>query len=648
MLAFLCIAAFAGVGRNGFINLDDPEYITANPMVARGLTAQGFTWAFTTTRAANWHPLTWLSHMLDVQLLGMHPGRQHLMSLALHTGSALLLFALLNATTGMAWRSFFAAALFAVHPLRVESVAWASERKDVLAMIFTLLTMLTYVRGLRRSDAGRHLAPATFFTLALLAKPMPVTLPFLLLLLDWWPLGRWTPRRDRATGSRPANLGALPPAALFLEKAPLFLLAAASSAATLFAQSSGGAAVPDGTIPLAARAANAVVSYGAYLVATLYPFRLAVFYPHPTGLPPWPSWTASFLALCAATAAFWRLRHRRPWLPVGWLWFLGGLLPMIGLVQVGWQSRADRYTYLPHIGISLLAVWGLASASSGPRVRRALAAAGIVLVLSWAAATASQVAHWRTSIDLFSHAATLVLRPPQGGGQQESPTLAFIHNSLGLAYFNEGRLAAAISQYRSALALNPADAVVMNNLAKALEKSGRAAEARALYSRAILDPFIAEPRNNLGTMLMGEGRLDDAIRLFREAASIDPINASSHINLGTALAIKGKAAEAETALRTGIALAPEYEPARFNLGKFFLEQRRYGEAIKQLEESVRLEPEQAAAHFLLGQAKERAGEYVQAERAYRRAVALDPSLRASLPGMQDQSPVGGPGRPGGR
>ena len=602
LLLLLCLCAFLGVGENDFINLDDRLYITGNPMVARGVTAQGFTWAFTTTRGGNWHPATWLSHMLDVQLFGMEPGRHHLMSLALHSCSAVLLFGALNIMTGATWLSFFAAALFAVHPMRVESVAWASERKDVLALLFTLLAILTYVRGLRRPGTQARLATACCFALALLSKPLPVTFPFLLLLLDWWPLGRWSPRRAAAAGAWTAGLGILPPLPLWREKIPLFLLAAATSTVTFAAQSRAGGTVPGGSVPAAVRAVNAVVSYQKYLADTLWPRDLAVFYPHPLAIPPWPSWTASLLVLAAITVIAWRLRDRHPCLPVGWFWFLGTLLPMIGLVQVGGQARADRYSYLPHIGLLIIAVWWVGGSLRTPRLRRAAVACGAVVVLASAAATAALIPHWRTSVALFTRALALAERHPPGGEPRLGSGLAFIRNCLGQAYSDEGRMADAIREYRQALALHPLSTVTMNNLAKALEKTGEETEANALYVQALRDPSLSEPRVKLGGMLMARGRLDDAIHLFQEAIAIDPIAALGYANLGAALAMKGRPAEAESALRTAVVLAPDLEPARFNLGKLLLEQRRYEEAIEQLRESIRLEPDQAAAPFLLREA----------------------------------------------
>ena len=605
LLALLCLSAFLGVRDNGFINLDDKLYITENPMVARGLSAQGIAWAFTTTRTGNWHPATWISHMLDVQLFGMAAGAHHLTSLALHTGSVLLLYASLCAMTGAVWRSFFVAALFAVHPMRVESVAWASERKDVFAMFFTLLALWAYLRGLRRPSAGNRIATVGLFAIALLAKPMPVTFPFLLLLLDWWPLGRWMPRRSTATGIWATFLGALPPRDLWREKTPFFVLAAASGAATFVAQSGSGSVAPFSTIPFAVRGLNAVASYGDYIAGTLWPGSLAAFYPHPSSLPPWPSWAAGLLIIAVITILAWRLRDRYPCLPVGWFWFLGSLLPMIGLVQVGWQARADRYTYLPQIGIFILGVWGGASAIRKDRIRRAFAAAGVGVVLAFAATTASLVPSWRTSISLYTRALTLAAGHSPAG-RQNSPAFAFIHNVLGQAYHNEGRLEEAISHYQSALDLDPSYSTAMNNLARVLEQQGRVTEANALYVQALTDPGLAEPRINLGNILLERGQPEDAARLFREAIAIDPIEATGHSNLGICLALTGRPAEAERAFRESMALNPDYEPAHFNLGKLLLEQGRFKEAIDQLKESLRLEPYQVAARVMLKEASERA------------------------------------------
>ncbi len=602
LLVVLCLCAFFGVGENGFINLDDRAYITENAMVARGMTMQGVLWAFTTTRAGNWHPLTWLSHMVDVQLFGMAPGRHHQVSLALHICSALLLFAALNIMAGAPWRSFFATALFALHPMRVESVAWASERKDVLAMVFALLALLVHLRGLRRPGGQARLWTGCFYALALLAKPMPVTFPFLLLLLDWWPLGRWRPGGDAARGAWETVRGALPPRALWREKAPLFLLAALSSAITFVVQSRAGAVAPGESIPVVVRTANAVVSYAEYLIDTLWPRDLSIFYPHPYVAPAWPTLAASLILLAAVTIIVWRRRHRRPFVLVGWFWYLGALLPMIGLIQVGGQARADRYTYLPHSGLFILAVWGIGRAARQPRLRYAFVVGGAIVVLAFAAATAALVPQWRTSVALFTRAVSVVERQHPDNGQAESPALAFIYNCLGLAYYDAGEYAQAIPRYRRALALNPFSYVSMNNLAKALEATGQEMEANALYVRALNDPHLAEPRFNLGMMLLKRENPEDAIELFRQGLAIDPIDAMGNAALGAALATTGRLAEAEAALREAVTLAPGFEPARFNLGKLLLEQRRFGEAIDQLRESIRLQPNQEAAHFLLREA----------------------------------------------
>jgi len=625
LLLLLCLAAFLGVGKNGFVTLDDGLSITGNPMVARGLSAAGIGWAFTTTRTGNWHPLTWLSHMLDVSLFGMDAGRHHLVSLALHAGSALLLYYALGALTGAFWRSFFVAALFAVHPMRVESVAWASERKDVLAMLFTLLALRAYLGALRRPGVGQRLAPFGFFALALLAKPTPVTFPFLLLLLDWWPLGRWSPQPGAETGGRPAIRALLPPWALWREKAPLFLLAVLAGAVTSIAQTTSGSVAAIWYIPLPARAANAVQSFVAYLASTLWPRGLTVFYPHPFTLPPSPLWCMSLLLLVAATVLVWRSRRRFPWLPVGWFWYLGALLPMIGLVQVGMQARADRYSYLPHIGIFMLMVWGFAEGFKQTRARPAVPAAGVVAVLLLVVVTVVQIPFWRSGVTLFTRALDVASRHQPGTKAPGSPALAFIHNGLGQAYFDEGRLDEAIVQFRSAVAYNRFFPAAKYNLARALEEKGDDVEANAFYIQA-LDPHLPEPWNNLGSMLVRRGQLEEGIRLFEKAVAIDPLYVEPRSNLGAALGLAGRAAAAERELRSAVTLDPEYEPARFNLGKLLLEQGRYGDAVDQLKESIRLQPKQAAAIVLLAQAYSRSGRTQEAEHAYRQALEIDPAL----------------------
>ncbi len=577
-LVVLTAAALGGVAHNDFISFDDHVYLTENPALAGGLTARGLAWAFTTTRTGNWHPLTWVSHVLDVQLFGMRPEYHHLMNLGLHIVATLLLFSLLRGLTGALWRPALVAALFAVHPLHVESVAWASERKDVLSLLLTFLTALAYLAWVRRRGAGRYATTVILFALALMAKPTPVTLPFLLLLLDWWPLGRWTP------GAR-----LLPPAPLWLEKLPLLLLASASAVVTFLAQAGEGTVVRAEALQFPVRAANAAVSYVRYLGKTLIPADLSVFYPHPSFVPPWWQWSGSLLLLAAITWLAARSSRRHPWLAVGWFWFLGTLVPMIGLVQVGAQAMADRYTYLPLTGIFLLVAWEADRASRGTRLRPLVAAAATVAVLAAALVTSAQVALWRDSVTLFRHALALAPRPRADA--PPDPARAPLHNILGISLAEAGKPDEAIEQYREALAVNPHYADAMNNLGRALDDKGLTDEAIPFFELSMSnDPRSAEPRSNLGGALLSRGAFADAARFLREAIALDPEHVAAHNNLAVALASLGRTTEAEEVFLQALALDPASALAHLNYGKFLHTQGRTEESLRHVREGFRLNP----------------------------------------------------------
>ncbi len=422
-LALLTLAAWLPALRNGFVNLDDPYYVTAQPHVLPGITRAGLAWAWTAKVASNWHPLTMLSHMLDCQLFGLDPAGHHATSLLLHLANVLLLFAVLWRMTGAAGRSAAVAALFAVHPTHVESVAWVAERKDVLSALFWLLAMGAWERYARAPSIGRYLLVALLMALGLMAKPMVVTLPFALLLLDVWPLGRLQLGWKRLT----------------IEKIPLLALSAASSLITLRYQQTSLA--PLGVVPWSLRAANALVSYAAYLGKLFLPRHLAVFYPIPLAIPAWKVAGAALLLTALTALAVWRAR-REPWLLVGWLWFLGTLVPVIGLVQVGRQAMADRYTYIPSIGLFLAVVWSLAEL--GKAHRAALAATAGIVILALAAITWTQIGYWSDSATLFRHALAAT---------GDDNYLA--HIGLGKALMGEKDWDGAAAQFRAVLARYP-------------------------------------------------------------------------------------------------------------------------------------------------------------------------------------------------
>jgi tetratricopeptide (TPR) repeat protein len=447
-LAALVAAAFAPAAQNGFVLLDDQTYIVANPHLRGGFTAEALRWAFGESYASNWSPLTWLSHLLDVRLFGLDPRPHHLESVLLHAANAVLLFLALRGLTGRLWASALAAALFGAHPLRVESVAWAAARKDLLAGLCWMLALGAWVRYARRPSAARYGAVLAALALGLMAKPTLVTLPFVLLLLDWWPLGRLRPRRDGSSRS----------ARLVAEKIPLFLLAAASAALTWRAQASWGAMDYLGDLSLAERCANALVSYVAYLGTAVWPAGLAVYYPHPGHALGAARPVAAALLLLALSALALAGARRRPWLAAGWLWYLGTLVPMIGLVQVGAQARADRYTYLPLIGVALAAAWSLADvAGRRPRLRTAAAVLALAALCALAAASRAQTALWRDDRTLFGHAAAVT----RGNWLAEM--------NLGAAFGAQGEHAAALEHFEAALRIRPDYPLAAENARRARE-----------------------------------------------------------------------------------------------------------------------------------------------------------------------------------
>jgi Tfp pilus assembly protein PilF len=573
------VFVYASLGHHGFVSFDDGDYVSENPIVARGLTWHGVWWAFTTGYASNWHPLTWLSHMLDVQLYGLDPGPHHLTNEFFHIVNTLLLFGLLQRMTGALGRSAFVAGLFAVHPLHVESVAWVAERKDVLSTLFGILTLWAYVAYARRPGVRRYLAVLLLFALGLMAKPMLVTLPFVMLLLDFWPLGRLTQGPNPASRSIP--IGARwPIGTLVREKLPLLALAALSSIVTFVVQRRGGAVMGLDVIPIRLRVANALVSYVAYLAKMLWPARLAVFYPYFGSLPGW--WVAgAILGLVAVSAAVLWVGVRRPYLPVGWFWYLGTLVPVIGLVQVGSQTMADRYTYVPLIGLFIMVAWGVPDLLiRWPPARIALPAAAGVVILGCAIAAQAQVQYWESSTALWTHALEVT------AGNDVA------YNNLGNVFAKQGKLDDAIAEYSEALRIKPGYAFAHNNLGRVLANQGKVSEAVEHYSKALrIEPDYADAHNNLGIVLADEGKLDEAIAHYSRALRTKPDFADAHNNLGIALAKLGRADEAIREFQEAVRIKPDYPEAHNNLGIVLASKGRVREAIAQYSEALRIKPD---------------------------------------------------------
>ena len=545
--------------RAGFLEVfDDDLYVLQNPVVRGGLTLKGARWALFSFHAGNWHPLTWLSHMVDVSLFGLRAGGHHLTSVLLHLVNACLVFLFFRRATGALGRSALVAGLFALHPLRVESVAWIAERKDILSGTFWLLTMHAHARYARSPGAGRYLALLATFALGLLSKSMLVTLPLVLLALDVWPLSRAIPgAREPAAGAGGA-IGRLLASRPVLEKVPMLLLAAGAGVLTLAAQWRQGAVSTLEILPFTERAANAVVSCGRYLLATAWPAKLAILYPFPPGGP--SAWQV--LLAGAGLAAVTALVALRPaGLPsrVGWAWFLVALLPVIGLLQVGAQSHADRYTYLPGIGLGILVAWGApALLPANPRAHRPLVVASVLWLCLLAAAARIQAATWENSVTVFSRA--VAVTPPN----------PLAENFLGKALYLGGDLPGAERRLREALRLQPWFGEARNNLGIVLYARGNVAEAIVHLGEAVrLRPDYAEAHNNLGIALARQGSLETAEASHRRALALRPGSAPIRNNLGVVLARQGKRAEARRLFEEALRLDPASAEARRNLADYF-------------------------------------------------------------------------------
>ena len=567
VLVYLSLAAitwlvFGQTVRHDFVNFDDHVYVYNNPLVTRGLTINGIVVAFTHAHARNWHPLTTISHMLDCQLYGLNAGGHHFTNLALHTIAVLLLFRVLRVTTGALWPSAFVAALFAIHPLHVESVAWVSERKDVLSAVFFMLTLAAYVRYARAPSLGRYFIVALIFTLGLMSKPMLVTVPFVFLLLDYWPLRRFD--KVPLLKSRGGIVGWLNrrPNYLFLEKTPLLVLSGLSCLVTIRAQDSATGLLEQ--LPFTWRLNNALLSYIEYLRQTFWPTRLAVFYPHPNNaLSIWQITLATTFLLAISAMAI-LLRKKRPYVLAGWFWYVGMLVPVIGIVQIGEQGHADRYTYLPQIGLFLLIVWTAVDFSTAWPVRREylwLVATATIAILSYGAVV--QTSFWKNSEGLWNHTLSVTSNND------------FAHNNLGFLYLRRGELDKAISHFKTALKIrsgnsetryNLGTALVHTNLANALAREGRPAEAVMHYEEAIkLRPDYGDAYYNFGSVLFQQGRIDDAIAQWQNALAIQPNDAAAHTSLGNAFLQKGWPDKAIAHYQKALEIDPREVNARNNM-----------------------------------------------------------------------------------
>ena len=575
LLAALTGAVFAPTAHNGFITLDDVAYISENPQVLRGLNRQTALWALRSTENANWYPLRRLTHLADASLFGMWAGGHHLVSVAWHAAAAVLLFLALRMMTGRAVRSLVIAAIFAVHPLQVESVAWASERSNVLAGFFFGLTLLTWARYARRPGIQRYAAAALSLAGGLMAKPTLMTVPPLLVLLDFWPLGRLglpgAPLREAGAGRLRRCL---------LEKVPLVVLAAASGAVTLILHQRAGALPALEALPLSARLGNAMLSYCQYLGKMLWPAGLAVYYPHrgadvPTGVA-----VLAGTALVTMTVAVLVQWPRRPWLGAGWLWYLGMLVPTIGIVQFSSHAMADRFAYLPSTGCFLAAVWLVSEELQRLRVPTVLRVATVVVTLAgFGISTIAQARLWKESRPLFEHALAVT----------RDNWMA--HLNLGMIDAQEGRLAAAEAHFRETLRIRPLWFEASSQLAPVLVRQGRVEEGILMYGQALrARPKDAQTLVNLGAALDQAGRHSEALGAYRLALSIDPGLTEGQMNLGNALSDLGRTAEALQAYAKALQLAPVRADIFYNRALALERVRRFEEAARDYREALRLEP----------------------------------------------------------
>jgi tetratricopeptide (TPR) repeat protein len=656
LLVAATLAVYWQVRNYDFINVDDPAYVTENRHVQAGLSSDSVVWAFTTSHAGFRIPLTWLSLMLDFELYGLNAGGYHVTNVLLHIANALLLFFILKRMTGALWRSGFVAALFALHPLHVESVAWVTERKDVLSTLFWMLTMWWYLRYVERPGVKRYLLIILTFTLGLMAKPMLVTLPFVLLLLDYWPLRRYgagqsvdapepliqPPSKSRQAGS--------PALSLVWEKTALFALAAASSVVVFLAHESVGAIGRLEILPIKMRIANALVSYMQYMGKMIWPHPLAVFYPHPgKSLPMWKASGAGVFLLCISLLVV-RGARRYPYLVLGWLWYLGTLVPVIGLAQAGSQAMADRFTYVPLIGLYVIFAWGVPELMKKWHHRRvALSISAAVVLLGLMTCARLQLRHWKNSVSLLSytHAVTAdsyLVHNNLGSALNElgkydeaivhymealriKPNFAEPYYNLGIALARQGKLNEAISHYTEALRIEPGYAEAHNNLGDVLRQQERYDEAISHFSRALqLKPDYPKALSNLGIALSQQGKFNEAIAHFSEALRIQPDDADTHYNLGVTLEKQGRLDEAMIHFSEVLLIQSDNAEAHNNMGLMLASQGRFKEAISHYSQVLQYNTHDGETHNNLGVALFNLGQLDKAIGHYLTAIRLDPSF----------------------
>jgi len=615
-LLLITTVVYLPVRHYGFFAIDDNTYVYENNNVNTGLSWDNICWAFTAGRASNWHPLTWLSQMLDVQVFGLHPGAFHVVNLFFHLANTLLLFLILQRMTAAFWPSLFVAGLFALHPLHVESVVWIAERKDVLSTFFMMLTLWCYLAYVRRPGWGRYLLIILFFALGLMAKPMLVTLPFLLLLCDYWPLSRFSQVRPAATAlnnpktqaGRKLSLGRL-----LVEKIPLFALAAASGIVTFLVQRAGGAIQSSQAIGFSIRLASAAESYWRYIGHMLWPTRLSVFYPHLGAGPAWRVALAVAGLLAVTAVCIWQAR-RRAYLLIGWLWYLGTLLPVIGLIQVGGQLIANRYTYIPLIGPFMAITWlSYDLLGRGKAGRVVLGTAAAVILVGLVHCTRFEVGLWASETALFRRAL------------QVTYWNHLAHHMLGLALVKEGKVEEGIEQYRKALQIRPDEFLTHLAMAMALSRVGQTDEAIKHYQNALeIKPDSWAVYNNLGDIFNKQGQSEQALHYFEEAVRLNPASTVVHTNLAHLLSKQGRYEEALTHYQQILLINPRDFDATNGMAVALYRLQKYPPAIQYFRRAVELNPQAAGARSNLAAALAQLGYFDEAIKQLQEALRLEP------------------------
>ena len=612
VIAGATLTVYWQVHEYSFVSYDDPKYVIENDRVQNGLTAKNAEWALTAVVAANWHPLTLLSHMTDCQIYGLNSGSHHLTNLIIHILNSLLLFIIFRWMTTDLWKSFFLSALFALHPLHVESVAWISERKDVLNTFFWFLTIISYIKYCERPGAIRFIPVFLFYFLGLMSKPMIVTLPFVLLLLDFWPLGRMKifARKDDDQISNSSIL--IKP--LLSEKIPLFLLSGAASVVTLFAQSSQNAVASLKTFPLYIRIANAFISYVNYCINLIWPFDLSVLYPHPEKFM-FLEAASAFTLIAAISFVVFRFAGRKPYLAVGWFWYIGTLVPVIGLVQVGAQAMADRYTYVPLVGIFIIMAWGISDILADWKYKAfGMRIMAVTFLLILAGITWQQIAYWKDSKTLFSHALEV------------TENNAIAHNNLGSVFGKKGQLRKAREHYTKAIQLNSNYVSAIHNLGLVFFRMGNLNEAIDQYTEALrIDPGYEKAHYDMAVALQKKGRRGEAGRHYSEALKIDPEYAEAHINLGIILAENQKLTEAANHFIAALKIKNDMPRAYFNLGNILFTIDKTDMAIAHYRKALEINPNYEAAYMGLGNAFVKKGDIMKAINSFEKVLKMDPN-----------------------